>query len=136
MKKSPVILFLFFFCSLFVYAQRPFKGQFINEELKIRMKLNLYNDSIPVPGLELDSCFGFFQGSINGTWAILKVIKIEDNRAEVRAVSDRGSDAQTLELTLTDKGLGVRQLNDSNMKGVAGRKYVKLPKIFYFKNDR
>ncbi len=135
MKKSLTILFLFF-CPLFIYAQRQFKGQFINEELKIRMKLNLYNDSIPIPGLELDSCFGFLQGSINGTWAILKVISIEDGRAEVRAVSDRGSDAQTLELTLTDEGIGVRQLNDNNIKGVAGRKYVKLPKTFYFKNDR
>ncbi|MCM1312013.1 MAG: hypothetical protein NC206_10900 [Bacteroides sp.] len=100
------------------------------------MKLNLYDDSIPVPGLELDSCFGFLQGSINGTWAILKVVRLEDSRAEVRAVSDRGSDAQTLELKLTDEGVSMRQISDSNIKGVAGSKYVKLPKTLYLKNDR
>lgn len=135
MKKSFILPFLFF-CALSVYAQQQFKGSFINEELKIRMKLNLYNDSIPVPGLELDSCYGFIQGNINGTWAILKVMEIDGERAEVRAVNDKGSDAQTLVLTLTDKGLELKQVDDNNIKGISGRKYVKLPKILQFKSDR
>ena len=56
--------------SMQIYAQDKFKGNFTNDELKIKLALNLYNDDIPVPGLELDSCYGYLQGSLNGVWII------------------------------------------------------------------
>ena len=111
------------------YAQRPFEGLYTNNELSISCQLNLYEDDIPVPGLELDSCYGYIRGSINGLWVILKVNELDESKALVRAVSERGGDAQDLELTLTDEGdIALRQKGDTNIKGVSKSKYVKLPK--------
>lgn len=115
-----------------IVAQKQFKGDYINEELKIKLKLNLSEPNIPVPGFELDSCYGFLQGGINGSWIILKVVSMNDSQSEVRAVSERGSDAQNLILTLSDSSIVVRQKDDANIKGVKGRKYVKLPKDIEF----
>ncbi len=120
--------------SLTLMAQGKFKGGFFNEELKINLQLNLYEKDIPVPGLELDSCYGYMRGSINGAWIILKVKSLTDKKAEVRAVSERGSDAQNLLITLSDEGgVVVRQTDGVTIKGVKGRKYVRLPKEIEFK---
>ena len=39
-----------------------FKGKFKNAELNIQCQLNLYDEAIEVPGLELEMCYGFLQG--------------------------------------------------------------------------
>lgn len=118
--------------SMQIYAQDKFKGNFTNDELKIKLALNLYNDDIPVPGLELDSCYGYLQGSLNGVWIILKVASVDSNKAEVRAVSERGGDAQNLILSLSDGKIVVKQIQGANIKGIKGRKYVKLPREILF----
>jgi hypothetical protein len=126
------ICFLLFCCGN-ICAQEKFKGNFTNDELKIKLALDLYENKIPVPGFELDSCYGYLQGNLNGNWIILKVKSIDDNKAVVRAVSEKGSDAQDLMLTFNENGFVVmRQKNEINIKGVKGRKYVKLPKDIVF----
>lgn len=112
-----------------VEKSNSFKGKFRNENLKLNLVLNLYEANIPVPGLEMDSCYGYINGNINGSWAILKVKSIDQNKALVRMVNDRGSDGQNVEITLTDSGVALRQIDDVNIKGVVNSKYVKLPKI-------
>mgnify|MGYP006872981386 CR=1 FL=1 len=111
-------------------AQHPFEGKFENKELDVRAVLNLYESSLPVPGLEIESCYGYVQGNINGMWVVLKVKELNGTRAVVRAVSERGSDAQDLLMETTAKGLSVRQVDGAYIKGVKNRKYVKLPKTF------
>ena len=81
-----------------------FKGKFKNAELNIQCQLNLYDEAIEVPGLELEMCYGFLQGQINGCWMFLKV------KEKVTA--------ESLEI----------QQEDGYIKGVKGNKYVKLPK--------
>ena len=136
MKRLLVVLAMTFVC-LASFAQESdstvFKGTFINSELKIKCILNLYEDAIPVPGLEMDKCYGYLDGNINGMWVILKVQKMEDKKAVVRAMSDRGDDAQSFELVRTDDGISLRQIDGANMKGIANNKYVKLPKTVLFK---
>lgn len=112
-------------------AAQTFKGSFRNEELKITMELDLYNDSVPVPGIEDEYCYGYLRGNINGMWVILKVTSLSEDKAIVRAACDNGSDAQNLELTLVDGKLQVKQMDDTFIKGVSGKKYVKLPKPFF-----
>lgn len=111
-------------------AQRTYEGYFYNSELNIRSQLNLYADSIPVPGLDMETCYGFLQGSLNGTWVILRVAEMGERRAVVRAVSDRGGDGQDLEISLSGQLLTVRLKGDMEMKGVKEGRYVKLPKSF------
>lgn len=113
-----------------VSAQRVWEGFFSNTELNLRVQLNLYADSIDVPGLDMETCYGYVQGSINGTWVILRVKELSDTRAVVRAVSDRGSDGQDLEFELQGENLSAKLKGDVELKGVKNGKYVKLPKTF------
>ena len=111
------------------YAQSPLNGIYLNKELNIRLKLHIDTSDIPVPGLELDSCYGYLNGNINSMWVILKVKKNEGNKAIVRAMCEKGDNAQDLELVLKDDGmLYIRQIDDNFIKGIKNRKYVKLPK--------
>ena len=129
MKRIFAILFAML-STLVVSAQRPFEGFFTNDELDLRCQLNLYADSIPVPGLEMDNCYGYLQGKINGTWVILKINEMDEKSALVRAVSDRGSDGQDVKIVLTESGVSMTLVNDNNMKAISGKKYVKMPKPF------
>lgn len=116
-----------------VCAQGIFKGNFVNNELKVKLALDLYDNNIPVPGFELDSCYGYLQGNLNGCWIILQVKSVDTKKAIVRAVSERGGDAQDLLLTYNENGkVIVRQQKETNIKGIKGRKYVKLPKDIIF----
>ena len=115
-----------------VQGVQEFKGRFVNQEIKIDLVLDLTGENIDVPGLEgLEKCYGYFQGNINGTWMILKVKKVEGNKAVVRVACDRGNDAEDVEITLNETGLSVQQ-EDNCIKTIKDNKYVKLPKEVTF----
>lgn len=128
------ISILFLMLGLFAMAKaQTFKGHFLNDEYKIQMELNLYNDSIPVPGIDDETCYGYLRGNTNGMWVILKVISVEANKAVFRASCDNGSDSQNVELTVVEGGkLVMRQLKDAFIKTVVNKKYAKLPKTVEF----
>lgn len=118
-------------CAVPCLAQRPFEGVFHCQELDINAELNLYEKDIKVPDALDELCYGFLRGNINGVWAALKVIEMDERKAVVRMASDMGFEAQTIELTAGENGvLTVKLVKDNNMKAVKERKYVKLPKTF------
>ena len=115
--------------TLSAAAQTEYKGTFNNMEYGLRMKMNLEKMDVPVPGMEdLDSCYGWIQGRLNGAWYLLKVKEKTEKKAVVRAVSERGADAQDLEIKLTPLGLEMKLIGGTYIKGVDKNKYVKLPK--------
>ena len=130
MKKLLIVLMLLI--SLYSQAQTIFKGDFTNSELNLRLKINLYEQNITQLQFDDDFCYGYLQGSINGSWVILKVISLDDNKAEVRAVSDSGVEAQTLMLQAKDNTIEIRQIKDTNIRGIKNGKYTKLPKVMVF----
>lgn len=133
MKRLHLILtivILTFTISNTVSAQRTWEGYFTNTDLNLRVQLNLYADSIDVPGLDMETCYGYLQGNINGTWVILRVKEMSHTSALVRAVSERGSDGQDIEFTLDQGNLSIKLKGDIELKGVKNGKYVKLPKPF------
>ena len=128
-------LFLLFFIlhpSFFTaWAQRPFEGVYRSEALNINVELNLYEKEIKVPDMDDEKCYGFFRGNINGIWAVMKVISMDDDKAVVRLVSDLGFEAQTVEISRGAQDIVVvKMVKDNNMRGVKDHKYVKLPKTF------
>ena len=132
MKRSFFYMLLLLALCTTAKAQ-TFKGHFLNDEYKIQMELNLYNDSIPVPGIDAEKCYGYLRGNTNGMWVILKVISVEKNKAVFRASCDNGSDSQNVELTIGEDGkLVMRQLKDAYIKTISNKKYVKLPKTVEF----
>ena len=65
----------------------------------------------------------------------MKIISIDDNKAEVRAVSDSGVEAQTLLMEAKDDNIAIKQVKDTNIRGVKNGKYTKLPKVIVFKRQ-
>ena len=131
MTKRLLFAFIISFTALLSANAQVFKGRYLNEDLKVKFDLNLYNDTIPVPGLDDETCYGYLQGNINGNWVVLKVISLEADKAVVRASCDNGSDSQNLELKVIDeKHLQIRQLQDANIKMIENNKYVKMPKTW------
>lgn len=114
-------------------AQDAFKGKYKNTDFNFILRFDLTEENIDVPGLEgLEKCYGYFQGNLNGTWIILKVKKLEENKAVVRVACDRGNDAEDVELTVTENGLSLIQ-EDGCIKTIKDNKYVKLPKVIELK---
>lgn len=125
--------YLFVFCMMIMpftlFGQGQFKGKFVNSDFNLRLNLNLYEADIPQPQFDDELCFGVLAGSTNGHWIILKVNEVDEKKAVVRAVSDSGVEAQTLEMRLTnDNNMEIKQVGSVNIRGVKNSKYVKLPK--------
>lgn len=145
-----IFVFLSFFMSLYslgsaaqnaegeavadVSAQQSsvYEGKFENKEFGINLVLNLYEEVIEVPGLELETCYGYFDGRINGKWLILKVKQMSEKYAVARVVSERGADAIDMKFIYSEGNIILEPEDANVMKGVKDRKYVKLPKKLLF----
>lgn len=135
MKRALLSIIVMLFTTM-SFAQSPLNGTYFDRDLYIRMKLNIDTADIPIPGLELDSCYGYINGNINSMWVILKVKKNEGNTAIVRAMCEKGDNAQDLEITLGEDKVIIRQVGgDAFIKGIKDRKYVKLPKQIILKKE-
>lgn len=118
------------------WAQEQFMGMWQCEALKATLVINLVEKKIPLKDFEGEDTYGYVKGDLNGTWVILKVKEVKENKALVRMVSDIGYDAQDVELRLTDeKTLEVRLVGDQVMKTKENGKYVKMPKVSVFKKN-
>ena len=118
------------------WAQEQFKGMWQCEALKATMVLNLAEKSITLKDFEGEDTYGYVKGELNGTWVILKVKKVEGQKAVVRMVSDIGYDAQDVELRLKEDGtIELRLVGDQIMKTIEKGKYVKMPKVSTFKKN-
>ena len=118
------------------WAQEQFKGMYQCEALHATMVLNLMEKNITLKDFEGEETYGYVKGELNGTWVILKVKKVEKDKALVRMVSDIGYDAQDVELKLTaDGNVELRLVGDQVMKTIEKGKYVKMPKVAVFKKN-
>lgn len=118
------------------WAQEQFTGMWQCEALKASMIINLVEKKIPLKDFDGEDTYGYVKGDLNGTWVILKVKEVKDNKAVVRMVSDIGYDAQDVEFRLIDKDtMEMRLLGDQVMKTTENGKYVKMPKVSVFKKN-
>ncbi|MBR6035616.1 MAG: hypothetical protein IKP41_01480 [Bacteroidaceae bacterium] len=118
------------------WAQQQFTGMWQCEALKASMVINLVEKKIPLKDFEGEDTYGYVKGDLNGTWVILKVKEVKDNKVVVRMVSDIGYDAQDVEFRLTDENtMEMRLVGDQVMKTTDKGKYVKMPKVSVFKKE-
>ena len=118
------------------WAQEQFTGIWQCEELKASIVINLVEKKIPLKDFEGEDTYGYVKGELNGTWVILKVKEVKDNKAVVRMVSDIGYDAQDVEFRLTDgTTMEMRLVGDQVMKTTENGKYVKMPKVVVLKKN-
>ena len=102
----------------------------------INLCLDLYDESINVPGMEMFGPMnGYMSGKgIYGLWMVTS-FKIESDReATLRLSNDQGSETQRIRLTcLSDSTYQADLQGGVVMKKVEGKKLVKLPSRLTFR---
>lgn len=121
-------------------ASRPFKAHLYNEEYKVTMRINFYEQDITIPGQEL---FGQMAGYLSkeGTsycWLVVEAnIDSHDSdspHATLIMSNDYGSEDFKAELTAKgDTAYVLRHLGGSVLKVPNNGKWQKLPKIIELK---
>ena len=134
--KKVFISWMLALVAVTCWAQEQFTGMWQCEALKATLVINLVEKKIPLKDFEGEDTYGYVKGELNGTWVILKVKEVKDNKALVRMVSDIGYDAQDVEFRLTDEQtMEMRLVGDQVMKTTENGKYVKMPKVVVFKKN-
>jgi hypothetical protein len=138
MKKRFLTL-VFGLTSVLAFAQNtvePFKGYLYNDQYEVYMKIDLYNESINVPGNELYGQLPGFLGKKNNSfcWPVTAA-KIKDEKtAELSLINDYGSEDHTATLICeNDSTFVLRQEKGSTLKVPKNGKWQKLPKTLPFK---
>lgn len=134
------ILFLFFIAlslSSTVMAQGPWKLKLLCPEEDVRLHIDLYEESIKVPGMEMFGPMnGYLGGNIYGVWTVTSFKIQDDKTATLRLSNDLGSETQKATLTQQSDSLYLLHLDGVNVvKRVVGKKLVKVPIDFKMKVD-
>jgi hypothetical protein len=136
MKKT---LFIFTLCIIAtqIFAQNTniqYKGHFYNKEYGIHLNINLYEETLEIPGYKfLGNVHGYMNGQIYGTWFLTKH-EILENQAKLRFSNDQGADSQTIIISHpNDSTLHYRAIDGNNIKRVEKKKLVKIPQELTFR---
>lgn len=137
MKRISIFAIMSAF-TMNVFSQNDsiFKCNLYNEEYKVYMKINLYDNNITAPRQEIfGELPGFFgQDSDSRVWLITDAKIVNSNTAKLSIVNDYGSEDLTATLTLDKEGNYIlKQVDGSRIKIVEKRKWVKIPTEIKFK---
>ena len=138
MKKLFLIFIVFHLSILSVSAQntaKPFRAYIYNNDYEVFMRLDLYNESITVPGQELYGELPGYLGKKHNSFCwLITSSKIEGQTAELQMINDYGSEDLTATLTVENDSLYVlRQVEGSTLKVPKEGKWQKLPSKLVFK---
>lgn len=102
-------------------------GTFYNDEIGLRLHVDLGKERLIVPGMDLlGSVYAYMDGRIYGKWMLVKK-EVKKGKAILRFTNEIGSDSQDIELTQTaDGNYFYRTLGGNNVKKVVGRRLVKI----------
>ena len=120
--------------TISIKAQQPFHKVLYNDSQQIFMKINLYEENIEVPSMEMfGPMYGYMNGNIYGIWCATSAKVIDDRHAVIRFSNDLGSETQEVHLTIRDDSTYLfKQVNGVSMKKVVKKKLVKLPQTLIF----
>lgn len=119
------------------WAQGPWKMNLRCEAEDITLRMDLYEESIVVPRMEMFGPMnGFLGGNIYGVWSITSFEIKNDREAQLRISNDLGSETQTVSLTQqTDSTWRLRFEGHQVVKRVNGKKLVKIPSELLMRKD-
>ena len=123
--------------SIAVSAQqesKPFKGYFVNDELEVYLRINLY-DNMEIPEHELFGPLpGFLAKQHNGFYWLITEAKVKNSKATVAFINDYGSEDLTATFHMpNDSTLVLEQKEGSPIKVPKKGKWFKLPSKITFK---
>lgn len=138
MKKLFLLLIIFHVSLLSVSAQntdKPFRAYIYNNDYEVFMRIDLYSESIMVPGQDLYGELPGYLGKKNNTFCwLITSSKIDGKTAELKMINDYGSEDLTATLTAESDSLYVlKQVEGSTLKVPKEGKWQKLPKKMEFK---
>ena len=124
--KHIFALFALVLCP-YSYAGNPWKLNLTDPKEKVTLTIDLHEESIEVPGMEMFGPMnGYLGGNIYGVWAVTS-FKIKKDKAILRLSNDLGSETQEAELTQTsDSTYTLKLLGSTVVKRAEGRKLVKI----------
>lgn len=132
-------LFVVFVHSISVgLAQRPWKLSLHCPEEDILLHVDLYEESINVPGMEMfGPQNGYLGGNIYGVWTITSFKIQDEKKATLKLSNDLGSETQKATLTQQSDSIYILHLDGTNVvKRAIDRKLVKIPTEFRMKKIR
>ena len=111
------------------FGGQPWKLWLHQPEENIDFCLDLYEESIEVPGLEaFGPMNGYLGGNIYGVWYVVGFDIKDDKQATITIANDLGSEDQKLTLTQTsDSTYQLKFLGYNAVKRAQGKKLVKIP---------
>ena len=132
MKKLFLISAACLFTLLSASAQKtekPFRAYLYNNEYEVFMRLDLYDESITVPGQDLYGELPGYLGKKHNSFCwLITSAKIDGNKAELQMINDCGSEDLTATLTAENDSLYVlKQVEGSTLKVPKEGKWQKLP---------
>ena len=128
--KNRALLSVVLLLSIALRAGEPWKLQLTNKEEQVNLKLDLYEESIDVPGMELFGPMnGYLAGKgVYGTWMVTSFQIKNDKEATLRLSNDQGSETQSILLTWQNDSTYLMELqNGVVVKKVVNKKLVKIP---------
>ena len=136
MKKLFVLMFVFLVSvKLAAQSDKVFHTYIYNDEFKVYMDINLYENNVIVPDQEL---FGEIPGYFGvkrdqRKWLITSAKIDGKNSATLEIVNDYGSEDLTATLTYNpeDGSYVLKQKSGSRIKIVVNRKWVKIPTCLF-----
>lgn len=132
MKKLFVLMFvLLVSVKLAAQSDKVFHTYIYNDEFKVYMDINLYENNVIVPDQELfGEIPGYFGAKRDERKWLITSAKIDGkNTATLEIANDYGSEDLTATLTFNpeDGSYMLRQKSGSRIKIVVNRKWVKIP---------
>lgn len=132
MKKLFVLMFvLIVSVKLAAQSDKVFRTYIYNDEFKVYMDINLYENNVIVPDQELfGEIPGYFGAKRDQRKWLITSAKIDGkNSASLEIVNDYGSEDLTATLTYNpeDGSYVLKQKSGSRIKIVVNRKWVKIP---------
>ena len=135
-NKLLLAIVMVFVLVLSAKAEEPFKCIVTNKEYNVFLRLNLYEETIPIPGQDiLGTTFGYLKKPTDSrVWIVTgATISKDGKKAALEMVNDYGSEDLNAELILnSDSTYILRQLQGSTIKVAGKNKWIKLPKELKF----
>ncbi len=130
MKARLLALLMPLMTVVAIQADEPWKLNLDNEEEQVTLKLNLHEETIDVPGMDIFGPMnGYMAGKgVYGTWMVTSFTIKDDHTATLRLSNDQGSETQSIRLTWKNDSTYLMELQDGVVvKRAVNKKLVKLP---------
>ena len=130
MRTKRLILCALLVGALASKAAEPWKLHLYNKEERMELHIDLYEETIDVPNMEMFGPMNGYLGGggVYGKWMVTSFNIKDDHVATLRVSNDLGSETQSIQLTwLNDSTYAMDLQGGVVVKKVVNKKLAKVP---------